>query len=65
MDTMTITFPVTKDSIGFIRKALNEAQTLGFDVEAYLKQLEGKELDVEIADLEAKVAELKKLRNKK
>ncbi len=62
METMTITFPVTKESIKFIRKALNEAQVLGFDVTAYLDQLEKSEVYVQIAELEARLAELKKLK---
>jgi len=39
MKTITLTIPITKESVAFIQKALGEAQALGFPVEEYTKQI--------------------------
>lgn len=62
MKTITLTIPITKESLAFIQKALGEAQALGFPVEEYTKQIELASVEFEIADKEAELVELNKLK---
>lgn len=62
MKTITLTVPITKESVAFINKALSEAQALGFPVEDYQKQIELASIEFEIADKEAELVELNKLK---
>lgn len=62
MKTITLTVPITKESVAFINKALSEAQALGFPVEDYQRQIELASIAFEIADKEAELVELNKLK---
>ncbi len=62
MKTITLTIPITKESVAFINKALSEAQALGFPIEDYQKQIELASIEFEIADKEAELVELNKLK---
>lgn len=57
--TITFTVPVTKESVAFIKQALQSAANSGFETEEYMKQIEIAELNFEIADKEAEVTILK------
>lgn len=58
MKTITLTIPITKESVAFINKALSEAQTLGFPVEEYQKQIELASIEFEIEDKQAELDNL-------
>lgn len=62
MKTITLALPRSKESVAFIQKALGQAQALGFPVEEYTKQIELASVEFEIADKEAELVELNKLK---
>lgn len=62
MKTITLTIPITKESVAFIQKALGEAQALGFPIEDYQKQIELASTEFEIEDKQVELAELNKLK---
>lgn len=62
MKTITLTIPITKESVAFINKALSEAQALGFPVEDYQRQIELASIEFEIEDKQVELTELNKLK---
>ena len=62
MKTITLTIPITKESVAFINKALSEAQALGFPIEDYQKQIELASIEFEIEDKQVELTELNKLK---